>query len=82
MRIYMQKAPGYGTAPRFYHLFVQQDLLEDWMLISETGAQGSAGRVKREHYATRSDAEKALIALRDAQIKRGYHVVFMQGTYN
>ena len=79
MRIYMQMPPMDDKAPRFYHLHLEQDLLEGWMLVKETGYQGSAGRITREHYADHDAAVQALIRVRDAQLKRGYRVVFAQG---
>ena len=78
MRIYMQIPPRGDKAPRYYHLHLQEDLLEGWTLIREWGYQGSRGRVLREHYADREEAEAALIRVRDEQLKRGYLVVFMQ----
>ena len=79
MRIYMQIPPIDNQAPRFYHLHLQEDMLEGWTLVREWGFQGSGGRVKRVHYAERSDAIQALIRIRDDQIRKGYRVVFMQG---
>ncbi len=79
MRIYMQTLPAEDQAPRFYHLFVQQDLLGGWTLVREWGHQGMAGRVKREHFSALEAAEDSLIKLRDAQMRRGYRVVFTQG---
>jgi predicted DNA-binding WGR domain protein len=81
MRIYMQKPAAEHKAPRFYHLFLQQDLLEGWTLVKEWGTQGSPGRVTHEHFSTREAAERALLESRDGQINRGYRVVFLQGTY-
>lgn len=78
MRIYMQIPPMGDKAPRFYHLHLQEDLLEGWSLIREWGYQGARGRVTREHYPDRETAENALIQVRDEQLKRGYQVVFMQ----
>jgi len=78
MRIYMQIPPQDDKAPRFYHLHLQEDLLEGWSLIREWGYQGTRGRVVREHFPDRDSAEAALIRLRDEQLKRGYRVVFMQ----
>jgi predicted DNA-binding WGR domain protein len=78
MRIYMQIPPEGDKAPRFYHLHIQQDLLEGWTLIREWGYQGAPGRTKKEHFPNREAAESALISLRDEQINRGYQVVFMQ----
>jgi len=77
----MQKAAGADSPPKFYHVLLQQDLLEGWILIKEWGNQGSSGRVKRELFNTRDAAEQALMQTRDAQVSRGYHVVFVQGTY-
>ncbi len=78
MRIYMQIPPEDAKAPRYYHLHLQEDLLEGWTLIREWGYQGAAGRVKKEHFQDRESAESALLRVRDEQIKRGYQVVFMQ----
>ncbi|HGX92669.1 MAG TPA: hypothetical protein ENK35_05070 [Candidatus Tenderia sp.] len=79
MRIYMQTPPLHDKAPRFYHLFLQQDLLDGWSLVKEWGYQGAGGRLKREFYSEREVAEQALLEARDAQIKRGYKVVFVEG---
>ncbi len=81
MRIYMQKSAQHDSAPRFYHVLIQKDLLGGWTLVKEWGVQGVAGRVKKQHYSVRDEAEQALLASRDFQIERGYHVVFLQGTY-
>ncbi len=78
MRIYMQIPPQGDKAPRFYHLHLQEDLLEGWTMIREWGYQGAAGRVKKEHFHEQADAEAALLQARDEQLKRGYQVVFMQ----
>ena len=81
MRIYMQTPAADNHPPRYYHLVLQEDMLEGWTLIKESGRQDSGGRIKREHYATREEAERALIKAREAQIKRGYRVVFVQGEH-
>jgi predicted DNA-binding WGR domain protein len=78
MRIYMQIPPEGDKAPRYYHLHLQEDLLEGWTLICEWGHQGMAGRVKREHFADHETAESALLKIRDEQIRRGFRIVFMQ----
>lgn len=79
MRIYLQMPAEEGKPLRFYHLFLQPDLLDGWSLVKEWGYQGSGGRLKREHYPDYGAAEQALLNGRDAQIKRGYRVVFVQG---
>ena len=78
MRIYMQIPPEGNHTPRFYHLHLQEDLLEGWTLVREWGFQGAGGRLLREHFTDREEAEAALIRVRDEQIKRGYQVVFVQ----
>ena len=78
MRIYMQIPPQGDRPPRYYHLHLQEDLLEGWTLIREWGFQGAGGTVRREHYTGREEAQAALMRARDEQIKRGYRVVFMQ----
>ncbi|NIR58598.1 MAG: WGR domain-containing protein [Gammaproteobacteria bacterium] len=80
MRIYLQIPAGDEAAPRFYHLILQQDLLEGWTLVKEWGQVGRGTRLRREHYPSREAAEQALIEARDAQLRRGYRVVFAQGT--
>ena len=79
MRIYMQIPPSDAGAPKFYHLHLQEDLLEGWTLIREWGYQGARGRMVKDHYPDRDSAESAMLKVRDAQIKKGYQVVFMQG---
>jgi len=79
MRIYMQMPAADNQAPRFYHIILQQDLLGDWTLLRESGHQGAAGRIRRESFETREAAEHAMIKTRDAQLRRGYRVVFNQG---
>jgi predicted DNA-binding WGR domain protein len=74
----MQIPPQGDRPPRFYHLHLQEDLLEGWTLIREWGYQGARGRVQQEHYTDREEAEAALIRVRDEQLKRGYLVVFLE----
>jgi predicted DNA-binding WGR domain protein len=79
MRIYLQTPYSGDRPPRFYHLFLQEDLLEGWTLVKEWGFQGSSGRVVRQHFASREAAMEALLASRDQQINRGYRVMFAEG---
>ena len=79
MHIYMQNIAVDRKSPRYYHLMLQQDLLEGWTLIREWGIQGSPGRVKRDHHLTREDALTALVDVRNVQLRRGFQVVFTQG---
>lgn len=79
MRIYLQTPPGIEGPPRYYHLFLQEDLLHGWTLVKESGRQGSSGRVTKLHFDGRDQAQVAMIKARDDQLKRGYHVVFVKG---
>lgn len=82
MRVYMQTPAADGRGPRFYHLFIQRDLLGGWSVVREFGAQGSSGRLTREHFESWDDALAALVGTREAQVKRGYRVVFFEGQRN
>ena len=79
MRVYMQTPAADEQTPRYYHLFLQEDLLEGWTLIREWGRQGSPGRIKRDHFATLDETLQACIRVRDSQINKGYQVVFSRG---
>ena len=79
MRIFMQTRPSLDRAPRFYHLFLQEDLIGGWTLVKETGAQGSPGKVSKQHFDNWDEALETLMTLRDKQLMRGYQVVFVQG---
>ena len=78
MRIYMQIPPSDEQSPRFYHLHLQEDMLDGWTLLREWGHQGARGRLKREHFPDYESAEQAMLKVRDEQLRRGYRVVFMQ----
>lgn len=79
MRIYMQTRPTPEHGPRFYHLFLQEDLIGGWTLVRETGQQGGSGKVTRQHFEDWESALDSMLSWRDKQIERGYHVVFVQG---
>ncbi len=79
MRIYMQIPAVDDKPPRYYQLLLQPDMISGWTLVREWGMVGASGRVRREHFAEREEAEAMLIKARDSQIKRGYRVVFTQG---
>ncbi len=79
MRIYMQTVQSQDQPLRFYHLHLQQDLLGSWVLVRESGFQGSRGQVKRSSFQDRDQAVQEMSKLRDMQVKRGYRVVFREG---
>ncbi len=78
MRIYMQTIHSQDQPVRFYQLHLQQDLLGSWVLVRESGFQGSRGQIKRSYFKERDEAEQAMARLRDMQANRGYRVVFKE----
>jgi predicted DNA-binding WGR domain protein len=80
MRIYMQTMPEAVTeAPRFFQITLEQDLLGGWTLYRESGVQGGKTTLKREVYLERDAAQAAFEKARDAQLKKGFKVMFSQG---
>lgn len=79
MRLFMQTQPAGSEAPRFFQIVLQQDLLGGWLLFREWGQQGNRASSKREMYLERDAAVRAFEHARDAQLKRGFHVMFSQG---
>ncbi|MFC5491206.1 WGR domain-containing protein [Dokdonella soli] len=79
MRVFMQTKAAGSDVPRYYQLMLQQDLLGGWMLFREWGQQGGRASTKREVYLERDAALRAFEHARDAQLKRGFHVMFAQG---
>jgi len=80
MRIFMQTKPMAAEPPRYYQIALQQDLLGGWTLTREWGQKGVRVSLKREVYLERDDALAAFEHARDAQIKRGFQVMFSQGS--
>jgi hypothetical protein len=79
MRIYMQSLSGDSKRPRFCHLHLQEDLIDGWTLVRESGYQGQSGKVVREHHPDRQSAIKSMIKARDQQLSRGFRIVFAEG---
>ncbi|MCB1588814.1 MAG: WGR domain-containing protein [Xanthomonadales bacterium] len=80
MRIYMQTPSGGGEPPKYYQLTLQQDLLGGWLLTREWGQPGTRTSLKREQYLDFDSAEEALQKAREAQRKKGFQVMFSQGS--
>lgn len=80
MRIYMQTNAAPGETPRYVQLSLDQDLLGGWILSRETGRQGGRATLRREVFLEDDDAIRAFEHARDNQLKRGFRVVFAQGT--
>jgi hypothetical protein len=79
MRLYLQTVPGTADAPRYVQITLEQDLLGGWTLYRESGTEGGRVTLRREQYLERDEATAAFEKARDAQIKRGYRVMFAQG---
>lgn len=79
MRIYLQKPAIDDQPQRFCQVVLQADLLGGWNVVIESGVQGGSGRVRKQHFEVRTEAEEAVQAARDAQLRRGFRVMFVQG---
>ena len=79
MRLYLQNLPGNAEPPRYVQIVLEQDLLGGWTLYRESGTQGGKAMLKREQFLERDAAMAALEKARDAQLKRGFRLMFAQG---
>ena len=79
MRMLLQQRPDGHEAPRFVQLQLQPDLLGGWTLLRETGQIGGRSTLRREQYPDQALAVAALESARDAQLKRGFQLMFAQG---
>jgi len=80
MRIFMQ-TPALGVEqPKYYQLRLQKDLLGAWILTREWGQPGTRTSLRREQYVKFEEAEAALDRAREVQKKKGFQVMFSQGS--
>ncbi len=79
MRLLLQQRPDGREAPRFVQLQLQPDLLGGWTLLRETGQMGGRSSLRKEQYADQASALAALESARDAQLRRGFQLMFVQG---
>ena len=79
MRLLLQQRPLAGEIARYVQLSLQQDLLGGWLLLREAGQIGGKATLKRELFLEQAAAVQAFEKARDAQIKRGFQVMFAQG---
>ena len=79
MRLLLQQRPDGHEAPRFVQLQLQPDLLGGWTLLRETGQIGGRSTLRREQFPNQATAMAALESARDAQLKRGFQLMFAQG---
>ena len=80
MRLFLQQRPEGAEPPRFVQLMLQPDLLGGWTLVRETGQVGGRSQVRREQFLDRDSAFEALEKARDAQLKRGFQLMFSRGS--
>lgn len=78
MRLFLQQKPAAGESPRFVQLILEQDLLGGWCLVKESGQTGGRSQLKREQYLQHDAAIMAFEKARDAQVKRGFQIMFIQ----
>jgi len=79
MRLLLQQRPVAGESPKYVQLVLQQDLLGGWMLLRESGQTGGKATLRREQFLDQTSALSALEHARDAQLKKGFQLVFAQG---
>ncbi len=79
MRLFLQQKPSAGEAPKFVQLILEQDLLGGWCLVKESGHTGGRSQLKREQFLQHENAIAAFEKARDAQVKRGFQIMFVQG---
>ncbi|MFO1506343.1 MAG: WGR domain-containing protein [Lysobacterales bacterium] len=82
MRVFMQTPPAARESPRYYQLVLEQDLLGGWTLAREWGHLGGRVSARREVFLERDAAFGAFERARDAQVRRGFRVMFSQGLDN
>ena len=80
MRIFMQTPATGGEQPKYYQLMLQQDLFGAWILTREWGQPGTRTSLKREQFLDFEAAEAALDRARELQKKKGFQVMFSQGS--
>ena len=79
MRILLQQPPAPGEAPRYVQLTLQPDLVGGWELLRESGQIGGRSQLRREQYLLQDEALAAFEKARDAQLRRGFKMVFVSG---
>ncbi|HZH43665.1 MAG TPA: WGR domain-containing protein [Lysobacter sp.] len=79
MRLFLQQRPEGREPPRYVQLMLQPDLLGGWTLVRESGQVGGRSTLKREQFLDRDAAFAAFEKARDAQLKRGFQLMFVQG---
>lgn len=79
MRVFLQQLPVGEDSPRYVQLTLQPDLFGGWELLRESGQIGGRAQLRRELFLSQDDASHAFEKARDAQLKRGFQQMFVQG---
>ena len=79
MRLLLQQRPDGREAPRFIQLQLQPDLLGGWELLRESGQTGGRSTLRKALFHDQATAMLALEKERDAQLKKGFQLMFAQG---
>ncbi|MBF0218117.1 MAG: WGR domain-containing protein [Gammaproteobacteria bacterium] len=79
MRVYLQTPPLQPGGTRYYHLLIQPDLFAGWNVVRVYGLEGVRGTLLKEHFSSREAAEARLMKFRDAQLRRGYRLMYVEG---
>jgi predicted DNA-binding WGR domain protein len=79
MRLLLQQRPDGREAPRFVQLQLQADLLGGWVLLRESGQMGGRSSLRKEQFPDQASAQQALEHARDAQLRKGFQLMYVQG---
>ena len=79
MRVFLQQPPSGNESPRYVQLSLIPDLFGGWELLRESGQVGGRAQLRREQYLQQHEASTAFEKARDAQLKRGFQVMFTSG---
>ncbi|GHH48002.1 MULTISPECIES: WGR domain-containing protein [Gammaproteobacteria] len=79
MRVFLQQLPVGEDSPRYVQLTLQPDLFGGWELLRESGQIGGRAQLRREQFLLQDEAHRAFEKARDAQLKRGFQVMFTRG---
>ncbi|NOQ64997.1 MAG: WGR domain-containing protein [Methyloprofundus sp.] len=71
-RIYLEFHNEVENKHRFYQLLIMPGLFGDWSLVREWGHVGSPGTVKKDWFASESEADAAREKIRLSKLKKGY----------
>lgn len=80
MRVFLQQLPVGEDSPRYLQLTLQPDLFGGWELLRESGQIGGRAALRRDLFLQQDEALRAFEKARDAQLKRGFQIMFTRGS--